>query len=92
MRINQQQASPDISPFPLISVFKTSGMLLASPMHSVDPGVSYSFSWPVLASVLSELQKICYKALEVLETHVPISRVPINEEFLYLANSEFSLD
>lgn len=53
MRISQQQVSPDVSPFPLISVFKTSGMLLASPMHSVDPGVSYSFSWPVLASVLS---------------------------------------
>lgn len=41
MRISQQQVSLDVS------VFKTSEMLLASPMHSVDPGVSYSFSWQV---------------------------------------------
>lgn len=55
MRISQQNFSPQASPFPVIHELKTSGMLLASPIHLMHSGVSQPLSWPVLASILSEI-------------------------------------
>lgn len=52
MRISQHNVFPQASPFPVISKFKKFGTALASLIHLMHSGVSYSFSWPVLAFIV----------------------------------------
>lgn len=52
MRVSQHNVFPQASPFPVISKFKNFGTALASLIHLMHSGVSYSFSWPVLAFIV----------------------------------------
>lgn len=52
MRIRQHNVFSQASSFPVISKLKNFGTALASLIHLMHSGVSYSFSWPVLAFIV----------------------------------------
>lgn len=91
MRINQQNVFPQASSFASTSEFKTSVMLLASPITCVHSRINYYFSWPVLASVLSGIPDQIPKFLKY-RNPCYYSCVPRDEEFLFPAHLQFSLE